>query len=48
MRQVIRFLEALVMLLIGGIALFYLHTPTGACLSVVAACLYFYLSLTEE
>ena len=30
------------------IALFYLHTPTGAALSVVAACMYFYLSLTEE
>jgi hypothetical protein len=48
MRQVIRFLEGLVMLMIGGIALFYLHTPTGAALSVVAACMYFYLSLTEE
>lgn len=48
MRHLIRFLEGLVMLMIGGIALFYLHTPTGACLAVVAACLYFYLSLTEE
>ena len=48
MRHLIRFLEGLVMLLIGGIALFYLHTPTGAALSVVAACMYFYLSLTEE
>ena len=48
MRQVIRFIECLVMLLIGGIALFYLHTPTGAALCVVAACLYFYLSITEE
>jgi hypothetical protein len=48
MRQTIRFLEGLVMLMIGGIALFYLNTPTGAALCVVAACMYFYLSLTEE
>jgi hypothetical protein len=48
MRSVIRFLEGLVMLMIGGVALFYIHTPTGAALCVVAACMYFYLSLTEE
>jgi len=48
MRQVIRFIEGLVMLMVGGIALFYIHTPIGAALCVVAACLYFYLSLTEE
>ena len=48
MRSVIRFLEGLVMLMIGGIALFYIHTPTGASLCVAAACMYFYLSLTEE
>ena len=36
MRQVIRFLEGLVMLMIGGIALFYIHTPIGAALCVVA------------
>jgi hypothetical protein len=48
MRHLIRFLEGLVMLLIGGIALFYLHTPIGAVLCVAAASMYFYLSLTEE
>ena len=48
MRSLIRFLEGLVMLMVGGIALFYLHLPTGAALCVVAACMYFYLSLTEE
>jgi hypothetical protein len=48
MRQALRFLEGLVMLGIGGIALFYLDTPTGASLCVVGACMYFYLSLTEE
>ena len=47
MRQVIRFIEGLVMLMIGGIALFYIHTPIGAALCVVAACMYFYLSMTE-
>jgi len=48
MRQTIRFIEGLVMLMVGGIALFYLHLPTGAALCVVAACMYFYLGLTEE
>lgn len=48
MRSLIRFLEGLVMLMVGGIALFYLHLPIGAALCVVAACMYFYLSLTEE
>jgi hypothetical protein len=48
MRQVIRFLEGLVMLMIGGVALFYLHTSIGATLCVLAASMYFYLSLTEE
>lgn len=46
MRQVIRFLEGLVMLIIGGIALFYLHTPTGAALCVLA-CMYVLLSFTN-
>ena len=48
MRSTIRFVEGLVMLMIGGIALFYLHTPTGAALSVVAALMYFYLSIAGE
>lgn len=48
MRRVIRFMEGLVMLMIGGIALFYIHTSIGAALCVIAACMYFYLSLTGE
>jgi hypothetical protein len=48
MRQVIRFIEGLVMLAISGIVLFVFKLPIGAALCVVAACMYFYLSLTEE
>ena len=48
MRHIVRFLEGLVMLMVGGIALFYLHLPIGAALCVLAASMYFYLSLTEE
>jgi hypothetical protein len=48
MRSVIRFMEGLVMLLISGIALFYLHLPTASAVGVFASSLYFYLSFTEE
>ena len=48
MRQVIRFIEGLVMLAISGIVLFVFKLPTAAAVGVFVACMYFYLSLTEE
>ena len=48
MRSLLRFIEGLAMLAIGGIALFIFKLPTAAAVAVFGASLYFYLSLTEE
>jgi hypothetical protein len=48
MRSIIRLIEGLVMLAISGIALFMFKLPTAAAVGVFVACMYFYLSLTEE
>jgi|APGre2960657444_1045066.scaffolds.fasta_scaffold497312_2 hypothetical protein len=48
MRQTIRFIEGLVMLMISGIALFYFKLPIVSAVGVFVASLYFYLGLTEE